>query len=53
MELYNDPLCKKCLHPENLHTEVVSRIDGREVRRCIVGICSCVIPFHVAKYKPA
>ena len=44
--LYNEPLCRKCLHAEQLHTEVVSQLGGgAEVRRCTVGICSCVLKF--------
>ncbi|HKZ61134.1 MAG TPA: hypothetical protein VJZ68_01785 [Nitrososphaera sp.] len=41
---YSDPLCNKCLHPQNLHTQVVSKLpNGGEIRRCTVAICSCIL----------
>jgi len=41
---YSDPLCSKCLHPQDLHTEVVSKLpDGGEIRRCTVAICPCLV----------
>src|SRR5574341_1635852 len=45
---YNEPLCAKCLHPMELHTYVLARLDGREARRCSIGTCSCII---MAKIK--
>ena len=36
-------LCVKCLHPMERHTYVVARTDGKEVRRCEIGPCPCVI----------
>jgi hypothetical protein len=26
-----------------VHNYVVARVDGKEVRRCEIGICSCVV----------
>jgi hypothetical protein len=41
---YSDPLCTKCLHPQYLHSEMVSKLpSGLEIRRCTVGICSCIV----------
>lgn len=40
---YNEPLCAKCLHPMELHTYVLARIDDREARRCSIGTCTCII----------
>ncbi|HEX2615105.1 MAG TPA: hypothetical protein VHL10_06400 [Nitrososphaera sp.] len=43
---YSKPLCKKCLHPEDMHSEVVSRLqNGTEIRRCTTAICSCIVTF--------
>jgi hypothetical protein len=39
---YSD-LCIKCLHPMDRHTYVVARTDGKEVRRCEIGMCACVV----------
>ena len=36
-------LCQKCLHPMQAHTYVVAHADGREVRRCGIGVCPCII----------
>lgn len=44
---YSDPLCSKCLHPQDLHTEVVSRLPGGgEIMRCTVAICKCLVTFQ-------
>ncbi|HEY3094719.1 MAG TPA: hypothetical protein VGJ42_03060 [Nitrososphaera sp.] len=41
---YSDPLCSKCLHPQDLHAEVVSKLpNGGEIRRCTVSICTCIV----------
>lgn len=39
---YGD-LCKKCLHPMEVHTYVLARVDGIEVRRCEIGSCPCIV----------
>jgi hypothetical protein len=50
---YSDPLCSKCLHPQELHSEVVSRPPGGpEIRRCIVGMCSCIVTASQKAGKP-
>lgn len=36
-------LCQKCLHPMQAHTYVVAHVDGREVRRCGIGVCACIV----------
>jgi hypothetical protein len=41
--VYGGNLCHKCLHPMEVHNYVVARVDGREVRRCEIGVCSCVV----------
>ena len=46
---YSEPLCTKCLHAEQLHSEVVSRLPNGEIRRCTVGICSCLLTKQTAK----
>ena len=40
--MYNEPLCIKCLHPINYHTEIDLQ-DTTEIRRCTIGICFCII----------
>ena len=45
---YSEPLCKKCLHSEQLHSEVVSRLPNGEIKRCTVGICSCLLTKQTA-----
>ncbi|MGI0040141.1 MAG: hypothetical protein ACREAO_10010 [Nitrososphaera sp.] len=41
---YSDPLCNKCLHPQDLHSEIVSRLpSGGEIRRCTVAVCPCIV----------
>jgi hypothetical protein len=55
LPLYSEPLCKKCLHAESLHTDIVAKTpsDG-EIRRCTVSICACIVTWRqdVAKKKP-
>ncbi|HKX81004.1 MAG TPA: hypothetical protein VJL54_01990 [Nitrososphaera sp.] len=43
MPAYSEPLCKKCLHPEGLHTDVVAKLPSGEIRRCTVAICQCLV----------
>jgi hypothetical protein len=38
-----ESLCHKCLHPMEVHNYVVAQVDGREVRRCEVGVCTCIV----------
>jgi hypothetical protein len=46
--MYNEPLCIKCLHPINYHTETVARLpDATEIKRCTIGACLCII--HLQK----
>ncbi|HKU48718.1 MAG TPA: hypothetical protein VJP79_02090 [Nitrososphaera sp.] len=40
---YSEPLCKKCLHLESLHSEVVATLPGGKVKRCTVSICPCLL----------
>lgn len=42
MTMYG-PLCEKCLHPLESHGYVLTRVDGKEVRRCEIGVCTCII----------
>jgi hypothetical protein len=49
-------LCNKCLHPQDLHSEVVSRLpSGGEIRRCTVAVCPCIVTVgqKVGKQKAA
>ncbi|WP_415280742.1 hypothetical protein [Candidatus Nitrososphaera sp. FF02] len=41
--MYGQPLCEKCLHPLDRHGLVLTRTQDREIRRCEIGVCSCVI----------
>jgi hypothetical protein len=46
--MYNEPLCIKCLHPINYHTEIVADLqDTTEIRRCTIDICFCIIHVKV------
>ncbi|MGI0037815.1 MAG: hypothetical protein ACRD99_05605 [Nitrososphaera sp.] len=40
---YSEPLCKKCLHLESLHNDVVAKLSRGEIRRCTVGMCACLV----------
>ncbi|HYX72030.1 MAG TPA: hypothetical protein VE732_04610 [Nitrososphaera sp.] len=42
---YNDPLCAKCLHPQELHTYIVASLpdDAGKIKRCTVSICPCMV----------
>lgn len=42
-------LCEKCLHPLERHAYVVAKTDGKEVRRCEIGVCHCI---RVTPIKP-
>ncbi len=41
--MYGQPLCEKCLHPMERHGYVLTKVDGKEIRRCEIGVCTCVI----------
>ena len=41
--LYDEPLCVKCLHPLASHTYVLARLNGKEARRCGIGVCTCIV----------
>jgi hypothetical protein len=45
---YSEPLCKKCLHAESLHSEVVSQLpqSSGEIRRCTVAMCTCIVTWQ-------
>jgi hypothetical protein len=48
--VYGEPLCKKCLHPVELHSTVLSKLaDGNEIRHCEVGVCPCIIIYKKGK----
>jgi hypothetical protein len=51
--MYNEPLCTKCLHPMNYHTEVIAHLnDMTEIRRCTIGMCLCILQVK-APQEPA
>lgn len=41
--MYGEPLCEKCLHPMERHGYVLTKANGKEIRRCEIGICTCVV----------
>ncbi|NOJ27953.1 MAG: hypothetical protein DA330_08105 [Nitrososphaera sp.] len=48
--VYGEPLCKKCLHPVELHSTVLSKLaGGNEIRHCEVGVCPCIIIYKKGK----
>jgi hypothetical protein len=48
--MYNKPLCLKCLHPINYHTEVLAHLnDNTEIRRCTIGMCLCILHVKVSQ----
>jgi hypothetical protein len=52
--MYNEPLCVKCLHPINYHTEIVADLqDTTEIRRCTIDICFCIIHVKVPQEEEA
>lgn len=49
--MYNKPLCLKCLHPINYHTEVLAHPnDNTEIRRCTIGMCLCTTCESITRY---
>jgi hypothetical protein len=48
MSLYKQPLCIKCLHPINYHSETIASVSNKtEIRQCTIGICLCIIHLEV------
>ncbi len=44
INLYKEPLCKKCLHPLRDHDHVIAKKkEIVEIKQCTVGICYCTI----------
>ena len=44
INLYHEPLCKKCLHPLRDHDHIIAKKkDIVMIKQCTIGVCYCTI----------